>query len=56
MLLDSKQLSFYQWEGDVQALLDNVRRKINQLAEGWTAPQKEHCLAETLASFKVSRA
>ena len=53
MLLDSKQLNFYKWDGDVQVLLDSVRRKINELSEGWSEQQKEHCLAETMASFKV---
>jgi hypothetical protein len=30
-----------------------VRVKINALSEGWSREQKDHCLAETEASFKV---
>lgn len=52
MILDGKALEFYQWQGDVNELLEGVRKSINGLAEGWSAPQKEHCLAETEASFK----
>lgn len=54
MLLDGKALEFYQWQGDVQELLEGVRKSINGLAEGWSAPQKQHCLEETEASFKYS--
>jgi heme oxygenase len=52
-LLDGAQLKFYQYEGDVNQLLDEVRTHINQLADSWTPEQKEHCLAETAASFQV---
>ncbi len=31
-----------------------VRKSINVMAEGWSPEQKEHCLAETEASFKYS--
>jgi heme oxygenase len=55
MILDNQQLKFYQWAGDVSALLDAVRGKINTLAEGWTREQKDHCLQETMDTFKVSR-
>lgn len=54
MLLDGYNLKFYQWDGDVNTHLDGVRRSINQLAESWTPEQKEHCLAETAESFKMS--
>ncbi|KAL6754134.1 putative heme oxygenase HO1 [Haematococcus lacustris] len=54
MLLDKHTLAFYQWSGDVAALLDAVRVKINSLAEGWSREQKDHCLAETQESFKMS--
>lgn len=56
MLLDNKTLAFYQWEGDVAEHLEKVRAEINRLAEGWSAEQKEHCLAETADSFKYSGA
>lgn len=54
MILDNQQLKFYQWDGDVAVYLDEVRRKINELAESWSEEQKEHCLAETKASFQYS--
>lgn len=53
MILDGQQLKFYQWDGDVSTLLDNVRNKINVLAESWTPEQKTHCLRETEDTFKV---
>jgi hypothetical protein len=52
-LLDGAQLKFYQYEGDMNELLDGVRTHINQLAESWTPEQKKHCLAETASSFQV---
>lgn len=54
MLALEKELKFYQYDGEVASLLDEVRRKINHLAESWGAEQKAHCLAETEASFKYS--
>lgn len=54
MILDGKELAFYQWNGDVNEHLDGVRRTINLLAESWTPEQKEHCLQETSNSFKLS--
>eukprot|EP00955_Chlamydomonas_euryale_P059778 357494-Chlamydomonas_euryale.AAC.6 len=54
MLLDGQSLKFYQYDGEVQDLLDDVRRKINALAETWTPEQKSHCLEETENSFKFS--
>lgn len=53
-LLDGAQLKFYQYEGDMNELLDGVRTHINQLAESWTPEQKKHCLAETASSFQFS--
>jgi hypothetical protein len=38
----------------VNELLEGVRRSINVMAEGWSEPAKEHCLAETADSFKYS--
>lgn len=54
MLLDGQSLKFYQYDGEVQELLDDVRRKINELSESWTPEQKAHCLEETEQSFKYS--
>ena len=54
MLEIERDLSFYKWEGDVASLLDQVRVKINVLAENWDEEQKKHCLQETESSFKFS--
>jgi len=32
-LLDSKALKFYKWDGDLPQLLQNVRDKLNKVAE-----------------------
>lgn len=53
-LLNGKELKFYQYDGDVNQLLDNVRANLNDLAESWTREQKDHCLKETADAFKVS--
>lgn len=54
MLLDGHTLEFYKWDSDVNELLENVRRSINKMAEGWSESEKAHCLEETEASFKYS--
>ncbi|KAG2446272.1 hypothetical protein HXX76_000861 [Chlamydomonas incerta] len=54
MLLDGQTLDFYKWQGDVNEHLEGVRRSINVMSEGWSPAEKEHCLAETEASFKYS--
>eukprot|EP00882_Tetradesmus_deserticola_P021255 GHRQ01023009.1.p1 GENE.GHRQ01023009.1~~GHRQ01023009.1.p1 ORF type:complete len:189 (+),score=66.29 GHRQ01023009.1:189-755(+) len=54
MLLDGKELKFYQYSGDVAELLDGVRASINELAEQWTREQKDHCLRETADAFQYS--
>ncbi|OWM71747.1 hypothetical protein CDL15_Pgr005935 [Punica granatum] len=54
MLLDKKELEFYKWDGDLSQLLQNVREKLNKVAEGWTREEKNHCLEETEKSFKYS--
>jgi hypothetical protein len=55
MLLDGKQLQFYEYAGDVNELLDGVRGSLNSLAEGWSRDQKDVCLKETLDAFSVRR-
>lgn len=52
-LLDGKELKFYQYDGDVNQLLDAVRSNLNDLADSWTRDQKDHCLKETADAFKV---
>jgi heme oxygenase len=53
-LLAGKELKFYQYDGDVNQLLDTVRANLNDLAESWTREQKDHCLQETADAFKWS--
>lgn len=53
-ILDGKELEFYKWEGELSQLLQNVRDKLNKVAEGWTREEKDHCLEETEKSFKFS--
>lgn len=55
-LLDGKNLSFYQYEGDIKELLNDVRTKIDATATEWSRDQKDHCLQETEKSFKYSGA
>ncbi len=53
-LLNNKGLEFYKWDGDLSQLLQNVRDKLNKVAEEWTRDEKNHCLEETEKSFKFS--
>lgn len=55
-VLDKKELEFYKWDGDLSQLLQNVRDKLNKVAENWTREEKNHCLEETEKSFKFSGA
>ncbi|GLU09699.1 hypothetical protein SLE2022_265450 [Rubroshorea leprosula] len=53
-ILNKKELEFYKWDGDLSQLLQNVRDKLNKVAERWTREEKNHCLEETEKSFKYS--
>lgn len=53
-ILDNKELEFYKWDGELSQLLQNVREKLNKVAEGWTREEKNCCLEETEKSFKYS--
>ncbi|XAR66896.1 Heme oxygenase (biliverdin-producing) [Bertholletia excelsa] len=53
-ILNNKELEFYKWNGDLKQLLQNVRDKLNRVAESWTREEKNHCLEETEKSFKFS--
>ncbi|CAI0542923.1 unnamed protein product [Linum tenue] len=53
-ILDNKELEFYKWEGDLSQILQNVRDKLNKVAENWSREEKNHCLEETERSFKHS--
>jgi heme oxygenase (biliverdin-producing, ferredoxin) len=56
MLLESQTLKFYQWEGDVKQLIDETKHKIDIIALGWSAEEKQACLEETLACFRFGDA
>ncbi|XP_071729523.1 heme oxygenase 1, chloroplastic-like [Rutidosis leptorrhynchoides] len=53
-VINGKELEFYKWDGDLSQLLQNVRDKLNKVAEDWTREEKNHCLEETEKSFKFS--
>nr|7CKA_A Chain A, Heme oxygenase 1 [Glycine max] len=53
-LLNNKALEFYKWDDDLPRLLQNVRDKLNKVAEPWSREEKDHCLEETEKSFKLS--
>ncbi|XP_050367209.1 heme oxygenase 1, chloroplastic [Argentina anserina] len=54
MILNKKDLEFYKWDGELSQLLQNVREKLNKVADSWTREEKNHCLEETEKSFKHS--
>jgi len=54
MILDNKTLEFYKYDGDHKPLLENVRDRLNKVAENWSREQKDQCLEETEMSFKYS--
>lgn len=51
-LLEGKSLAFYEWTGDVKALLDGVRVSIDALATQWTPAEKQQCMEETMNCFR----
>ncbi|EPS62756.1 heme oxygenase 1 [Genlisea aurea] len=54
-ILNGKELNFYRWEaGELPELLQNVREKLNRVAQGWSREEKDHCLEETEKSFMFS--
>ncbi|KAI3811175.1 hypothetical protein L1987_20893 [Smallanthus sonchifolius] len=53
-ILSGKELEFYKWDGDLSHLLQNVREKLNRVAENWTTDEKIRCLQETERSFKFN--
>lgn len=54
MILNSRELEFYKWEGDLPQILAAVKEKLNEAAKDWSREQKDHCLNETEKSFKYS--
>ncbi|XP_071697063.1 heme oxygenase 1, chloroplastic-like [Rutidosis leptorrhynchoides] len=53
-ILNGKELEFYKWDGDLTLLLQDVREKLNRVAQNWTRDEKDHCLKETEISFKFN--
>lgn len=51
-LLSGATLKFYQWDSDVRILLDETRKKIDNLAIKWSEKDKQDCLEETMNCFK----
>jgi len=52
-LLSGNTLRFYQWqEGDVRELLDETRKKMDSMANGWSDAEKKACLEETPNTFR----
>ncbi|KAJ1259796.1 hypothetical protein BS78_10G183700 [Paspalum vaginatum] len=49
-----RELEFYQWEGDLSLLQQNVRGKLNQVASGWSRAEKDSCLNEMEKAFASS--
>lgn len=56
LLLEKKQLKFYQWDGDVKVMLDRTRRKIDEIALAWSLDDKRACLDETPSTFHYGEA
>ncbi|CAI9111742.1 OLC1v1012049C1 [Oldenlandia corymbosa var. corymbosa] len=54
-LLNKEELEFYKWDDELAQLLQNVKNKLNQVAQSWTREEKNQCLEETEKSFKFSR-
>lgn len=54
MILDGRQLEFYKYDGDYKPFLEDVRDRLNVVADSWSREQKDHCLEETEQSFRVT--
>ena len=56
MILDGKELEFYEWRerGGLDESLTRVRGLLNDTAEKWTREEKDRCLEETGKSFELS--
>ena len=56
MILDGKELEFYEWRehGGLDESLTRVRGLLNDVAEAWSREEKDRCLEETGKSFQLS--
>ncbi|KAI3994202.1 hypothetical protein MKX01_012459 [Papaver californicum] len=53
-LLENKELESYKWNGELSELLENVKEKLNKVAQSWTWEEKDQCLEESAISFEYS--
>ncbi len=51
ILLNGVTLQFFQWKSDVKTLIDQTKKKIDELANIWNDNEKKDCLEETLSTF-----
>ncbi|XP_066378561.1 heme oxygenase 1, chloroplastic-like [Miscanthus floridulus] len=49
-----KELEFYEWEGDLSQMQQNVRARLNRVASGWPRAEKNRCLGEMEKAFTYS--
>lgn len=53
-LLEGKELDFYNWDGNAEELLKDVRENLNKLGEHWSRDERNRCLKEAAKSFRFS--
>lgn len=56
LFFDGKVLNFYKWEGEVKDHMKATVAKVDELANTWSAEEKQACLDETAMSFRYSGA
>lgn len=49
--LNNKVLRFYQWDGDVEIMLDKTRHILDRIVASWSVEEKQHCINETKLAF-----
>jgi hypothetical protein len=54
LTLDSHELNFYKWEGDVKELGKETVKKIDTLVATWTPEERQTMLEETNMCFRYS--
>eukprot|EP00546_Thalassionema_frauenfeldii_P014641 CAMPEP_0178930316 /NCGR_PEP_ID=MMETSP0786-20121207/21152_1 /TAXON_ID=186022 /ORGANISM="Thalassionema frauenfeldii, Strain CCMP 1798" /LENGTH=253 /DNA_ID=CAMNT_0020606799 /DNA_START=54 /DNA_END=815 /DNA_ORIENTATION=- len=52
LLLDSRTLEFYKWEGDIKELKESVKNDIESMAATWSREEKDECVSETANAFR----
>ena len=56
LLLDKKTLEFYKWDGDLNDIKARVKGDIEDMVAKWSREEKDRCVGETAAAFKVGGA